>query len=92
MLCQELLQPPETTVSSLPSRSSPTHEELTMHVRWDHLQMQDALQSLMGASKEEEEGAVAESQDRHLGTMVDTVQGGRRRPPQLVRRAHCGIA
>lgn len=59
---------------------------------WGHLQMQDALQSLKGASKGEEEGAVAESQDRHLGTMVDTVQGGQRRPLQLVRRALCGIA
>lgn len=56
-----------------------------------HLQMQDALQSLMGASKEEEERAVA-GQDRHLGTMVDTIQGGQRRPLQLVRRAHRGIA
>ena len=53
--------------------------------------MQDALQSLMGASKEEEEGAVA-GQDRHLGTMVDTVQGGQRRPLPLVRRARHGIA
>lgn len=56
-----------------------------------HLQMQDALQSLMRASKEEEERAVA-GQNRHLGTMVDTVQGGQRRPLQLVRRAHRGIA
>ena len=46
----------------------------------------------MGVSKEEEEGAAAGSQDRHLGTMVDTVQGGQRRPPQLVGRARCGIA
>ena len=59
---------------------------------WGHLQMQDALQSLMGVSKEEEEGAAAGSQDRHLGTMVDTVQGGQRRPPQPVGRARCGTA